>query len=466
MGYAARYFYDSTDSDRQTLHRRIRPSETQFEEQQARWNELRDFLLPALSAQSGHPTRSWLQGSYKFGTQIRPVRKGGEFDIDLGVYYCWEGGPNDGGFRPATLKSFAQTALHAFADENTDVTKVSEPAKRRCCRIHFDADFHIDVPCYHLDPEADERALATESDEWEHSDPKALYQWFTSSFDDALRDRVRRFIRYMKAWSALKLDRSETDPPSSVLLTVLVADVCLEFDGELPSPDDEAFAQIVAGVLTVVSNGKDVRNPVDSSENLAARLSDANWNAFENALATLHEIARGAIDCESEVDACSGWALAFEHFFPLPDEDFLVEEARNLPALRTIPEVSVSARSRDNPSITYQDTNRIGPIRKNCDIDFRVTNAHVMPPGTRYMWVVRNEGGEAEEVNDLGHPAGNGAAAREHSAYNGTHYMDCTAVCGGTVVGIRRVKVTIRGEPAARRNPIRKPSYVRIQDRR
>ena len=199
MGYAAKYFYDSTDSDRQTLHRRIRPSESQFEDQQARWNELRDFLLPVLSAQSGHSTRSWLQGSYKFGTQIRPVRKGEEFDIDLGVYFCWDGNPYQGGFRPATLKSFVQSALLAFAGENADVSSVSEPAKPRCCRIHFQGDFHIDVPCYHLDPDADQRALATEDDEWEYSDPKALYQWFTSTFDDAMRDRVRRFIRYMKA---------------------------------------------------------------------------------------------------------------------------------------------------------------------------------------------------------------------------------------------------------------------------
>lgn len=466
MAYGAKYFYDSTDGDRQTLHRRIRPSEKQFEDQQARWNALRDFLLPALSESSGYPTRSWLQGSYKFGTQIRPVKKGGEFDIDLGVYYCWEGDPNDGESRPATLKSFVQAELHVFVDENNDVTKVSEPPKKRCCRIHFDGDFHIDVPCYHLDPDADQRALATEDDEWEFSDPKALYQWFTSCFDDVLRDRVRRFIRYMKAWTALKLSGIQTDPPSSVLLTVLVTDACLELGDDLPSPEDEAFEQIVAVVRDAISIGQDVRNPVDPSENLAARMSGASWNAFEDALATLGRIALDAIECGSEVDACSIWTLAFDHLFPLPEEHCLLDEVRNLPALRSIPEVSVSAKSRDNPTFNYQGTNRIGPIRKNCSIDFRVTNAGMMPPGTRYTWVVRNEGDEAEEVNDLGHLAGQGPAAEERSAYNGTHYMDCTAICGETVVGIRRVKVTIRGEPAPRRNPIKKPFYVGVRGRR
>ena len=466
MGYAAQYFYDRTDSERQTLHRRIRPSEQQFEDQQARWNALRDFLLPTLSDRSGYPTRSWLQGSYKFGTQIRPVKKGGEFDIDLGVYFCWEGAPDDGEFRPATLKSFVQTKLHAFANENTDVTKVSEPAKPRCCRIHFEGDFHIDVPCYHLDPEADQRALATEDDEWEYSDPKALYQWFISTCDDSRRNRLRRHVRYMKAWTALKLSGSQTDPPSSVLLTVLVTNAFSELGDDLPSPDDEAFEQIVANVRETVSNGQDVRNPVDPSENLAARMNEEGWKAFEDALATLDQIAASAIHCASEAEACSVWALAFEHLFPLPSEERLAEEARNLPALRTIPEVSVRAKSRDNPRFTYQGSNRIGPIRKNCDIDFRVTNTNVMPQGTKYIWVVRNEGDEAEEVNDLGHAAGQGPAAAERSAYNGTHYMDCTAVYGRSVIGIRRVKVTIRGEPAVRRNPIKKPNYVHLRGRR
>ena len=161
-----------------------------------------------------------------------------------------------------------------------------------------------------------------------------------------------------------------------------------------------------------------------------------------------------------------GMGVGVQAPFPLPDEECLAEESRNFPAPRTIPVVSVNAQSWDNPRLTYQGTNRIGPIRKNCDITFQVANAYMMSPGTRYIWVVRNEGDEAEEVNDLGHSAGEGPSANERSAYNGTHYMDCTAVSGGTIIGIRRVKVTISGEPAARRNPIKKPSYVRLRGRR
>lgn len=465
MALASTYFYDSNNADRQTLHRRIRPSESQFNEQQDRWNALKDYLLQKLTEVSGYPTRSWLQGSYKFGTQIRPVRLGDEFDIDLGVYYCWPGEPDDADHEPKTLKSFVQDALKDFAAQNDDVKMVAEPSKPRCCRIHFDGAFHIDVPCYHLDSDADARALATEDNEWEDSDPKALYKWFTSKFDPGPRDRVRRLIRYMKAWVALKLGEN-AERPSSVLITVLVAIAYSAKGDDVQGPEDEAFAEIVGGILDIVSSGQDVRNPVDDSENLAGRMSVDSWQTFVDGLEVLQGIASGAVQCESEAEACSGWARAFEHLFPLPDDEKLEEEACNLPALRTLPQVSVFAVSRDNPRFAYHGTNEIGPIRKNCSITFRITNVDLMPHGTQFVWVVRNEGREAESVNDLGHRAGVGLTAEERSAYNGTHYMDCTAFVSNRIVGIRRVKVTVSGDRAARRTPGKKPRYVSLRGRR
>lgn len=465
MGHASTYFYDSNDADKQTLHRRIRPSDSQCDEQQARWNALQVYLLPKLEEASGYGTRSWLQGSYKFGTQVRPVRSGGEFDIDLGIYYCWRGDATDGRHSPATLKAFVQDALKEFASENDDVKSVAEPPKQRCCRVHFDGSFHIDVPCYHLDADADERALATEKNEWEYSDPKALYEWFKSKFDDTSRDRARRCIRYMKAWAALNLAAS-SDPPPSVLITVLVANALSALGDEACGPDDEVFAQVIESALATVSAAQRIENPVDSSENLAGRMSSESWGAFRNALDALHQIAVKAIKCDTAMDACSTWALAFQHLFPLPDDASLQKEVKNLPALRMQPEVSVRASSRDNNNFRYLGTNEIGPIPKNCTINFRVTNAAYLPPDTQFVWTVRNEGDEAEDINDLGHQAGFGLLAEERSAYNGTHYMDCAAVVRGQLIGVRRVRVIIRDQRAPRRHPLRRPAYVAFRNPR
>lgn len=465
MGKASNYFFDGNDAARQTLHRRITPSDIQYDKQVARWNALADFMKPKLTGASGYSIRSWLQGSYKFGTQVRPTHKGDEFDIDLGMYYCWRGQPNEGDFGPKALKQMVQEALEAFAARNDDVAEVVVPPKTRCCRIRFNGDFHIDVPCYHLDDERDARTLATEDDTWEESDPKSIYKWFTSQFDDYVRTRVRRLVRYIKAWAALKF-RGDQDRPASVLLTVLVAQaVSDDLDENLPGPEDEALDVVLRKVYETVSAIQDVRNPVDPEENLAGRMSAGQWDMFVDQLRQFSEVAAEAVEADDEISACMLWSGSFEYLFPLPDVQPMREEAMQLPALRTLPEVQVNAVSKDNKNLRYSGLNEIGPVPKDCSISFRVSNAGRMPYGTQFYWMVRNEGDEAEDINDLGHKAGQGIEASECSAYNGTHYMDCTALAGGQIVGVRRVPVRIQSFVAPKRNPP-KPAWTTIKGRR
>ena len=61
-------------------------------------------------------------------------------------------------------------------------------------------------------------------------------------------------------------------------------------------------------------------------------------------------------------------------------------------------------------------------------------------------WTVRNEGGEADHIGDLGHiQRGIGMhSAEEGTAYLGKHYMDCVIRLNGTVFAVRRVPVFIK----------------------
>lgn len=98
------------------------------------------------------------------------------------------------------MKAFVQNALVDYQDdEDNEATGVADP-KERCCRIAFAPDFHIDVPCYHLDSERDARMLATETKGWEVSDPKQIYECFKNCQDDVPRKKLRRLIRYLKMW--------------------------------------------------------------------------------------------------------------------------------------------------------------------------------------------------------------------------------------------------------------------------
>jgi hypothetical protein len=57
VGSAASPFYSANDAEKQTLHRRITPSDEQFEEQQDRWNALADHLVADLKERSDYPIR-------------------------------------------------------------------------------------------------------------------------------------------------------------------------------------------------------------------------------------------------------------------------------------------------------------------------------------------------------------------------------------------------------------------------
>jgi hypothetical protein len=86
MGIVASLFF-TNDSEKQTLHRRIIPTDEQRESQKKRWNDLAEYLKEQLREDSAYPIYSWLQGSYKFATQLRPLMENEEFDIDWGFTF-------------------------------------------------------------------------------------------------------------------------------------------------------------------------------------------------------------------------------------------------------------------------------------------------------------------------------------------------------------------------------------------
>jgi hypothetical protein len=465
MGSAASLFYNANDTEKQTLHRRITPSEEQFEEQQDRWNALADHLVAELKRRSEYPIRTWLQGSYKSATQIRPVRMSEEFDIDLGVYFQWEGRPQDGQHGPKTLKRLVQKSLKAYAAANSADVKQVMPPRQRCCRIQFKSSFHIDVPTYHLDDGRDARWLATESDAWENSDPKAIYLWFRDLFDDLARAKVRRHIKYVKAWAAVKFDLNN-GRPSSILLTVLVAEAAKALGSSRLGADDDTLRDILEKIVKRLKGDTKVPNPVDSSENLA-RMTHAQLATFIDKLTSFLNVAERATGKNEELAAADIWQESFEHLFPMPEvTGLLIKAASQLPARSVLPDIKVSAVSRTNAAGHFTGVNRIGPIPKDCDINFEITNPFSLPANSEIFWMVRNEGREAENTNDLGHIAGRGLTARERSAYRGMHYMDCVVKACGQTVGMRRVPVTITGVAMPRRNPLHRPQWVKLRGRR
>ncbi|MBT3982920.1 MAG: hypothetical protein HOE90_16295 [Bacteriovoracaceae bacterium] len=464
MGIAKLLFFNSTDMEKQTLHRRITPSQDQQSEQQERWNDLAEYLVSDLDIRTGCRIRTWIQGSYKFGTQIRPTY-GKEFDIDLGVYFIWNGLPEQGSWEPKQLKDFVQNSLSEYSGEG--VKEVLIPPKEKCSRIMFEGDFHIDAPAYHLNEMNDNRMLATEKNQWEDSDPKAIYVWFKEKFDDTTRSQVRRLIQYFKCWSGQKYNGA-TGGPSSILLTVLIAEAIPNIPSEAIVADDDALLKVVESLLKRLKANPTVYNPVNNTESLIDHLSEQEFGVLINNFEDLRSRAKEALSTSDLLTAIDKWTSIFGHFFPICVDELLKEStaSNQLPIRTFIPEVRVDAVPENNSHRTYSKMNSIGPIPRECKISFNITNQNEIPGDARIEWVVRNEGEEAEYSNDLGHRAGNDIKAEETSRYNGTHYMDCIVKRSGSVIGWRRIPVVIFGPPIPRRNPKKKPAWVNLKKKK
>lgn len=460
MGKAARLFNGAAE---QTLIDRLTPSQDQREFLQAQWNDLVDYLKPTLFDNYGYPISTWLQGSYKFGTLIKPVHKGEEYDVDVGLYFEWE---DDGEATPSPgqLRKWVQQAIISYKGITPELRKVVDPPKERCSRACFDAQFHIDVPVYWLEPSSDTRQLATLSDEWEDSDPKAIYLWFKSFVERPERDQLRRLVRYLKGWAAVAFDGFTDARPSSIVLTVLVAEAFSE-EGLADSnlDDEDALVAVIRSIDERLRASSRVKNPVDTTENLN-RIPEKSWPKFTETLGLLRDAADRAADSDDESGAALAWSEALSFLMPLPEADEVEVVDSSGRALMVLPNIQIDVYARKPERHVATHTNEVPAVSKDCDLKFRIANPHVVPQYATVEWTVRNAGKEADAIGDLGHSniKARGLEAKESTAYFGKHYMDCVIRLNGNVVAVRRVPVNVRAtEYPARNSP--KPSYTRIR---
>jgi hypothetical protein len=464
MGKASNLFF-STDNERETLYARIVPTEDHTTFLQENWNKLAEFLRYELQEISGFPIRTWLQGSYKFATVIRPLSLHDEYDVDLGIYFCWA---SDERANPAPeqLKQWVQTCVMSFSQKEPAVKEVEQPPKERCSRIRYQKQFHIDIPAYHLDEEKDRRLLATATKGWEVSDPKALFLWFADQAENPERAQLRRLARYLKAWAMLAFRENLNARPSSILLTVLGTEAFLALRN-VERDDEDAFCAVVEAIHLRLKGNTVVLNPVNKDENLN-RLDQQALNTFLTSLASLVDVCSRALETEDEGAAALIWDEAFSYLFPLPQEDTSVEfdDAGNGRAVTVAPVIDVDVRDGSGNFLgTFRD--EVPPVPKSCRLKFRIINPSVIPPWATIDWVVRNEGDDAASVSDIGH-AKRGTRDfenEERTAYNGRHFMDCIIRANGQVISVKRVPVYIK-EPTFQKQLPRKPYYRRFIERR
>lgn len=462
MGEAARLFNGAAD---QTLIGRVTPTTEQREFLQEQWNAMAEHLKNALSIRHGYTISTWIQGSYKYATLIKPVHAEEEYDVDVGVYFQWSD-EEDIEPTPKQLRDWVQAELLEYKKTCDELNKVEVPAKERCSRASYVRQFHIDTPVYHLDLDTDKRRLACFSDKWEDSDPKTIYQWFKNAVSGDDRDQLRRLVRYLKAWAAVSFNDSPDSRPSSIFLTVTATEAYQDLwtSRFLGMADDNALIAVIKKLHDRFFDDRKVANPVKNDEDLN-RMSSDGWNGFIPRLAALLDVAERADDAADEASAALIWSEAFSFLMPLPETDQVevVDEGSGR-AIMQLPEIDIEVFSRNPRTLVARHRNEVPGVAKDCDLVFTIVNPHVVPEFANVEWTVRNEGEEADAKSDLGHRrvGMRMVFSEEHTAYVGRHFMDCVVRVNGQVYAVRRVPVTIRSVHHVPRNPP-PPAYTKIR---
>jgi hypothetical protein len=449
----------------QTLIGRVTPTSDQRAFLQDHWNGLADHLKRELRVKHGYTVSTWLQGSYKYATLIKPVHAEEAYDVDVGVYFEW-GDEQDAQPTPRQLRDWVQDELLVYERMCDDLRSVEDPPKQRCSRALYVRQFHIDTPVYHLHPQRGVRRLACWSNEWENSDPKLLYKWFRDAVTGDDREQLRRLIRYLKAWAAVSFDDILESRPSSIFLTALITEEYqrLWLQRLLGWADDDALIAIIKAVHSRLIVDPRVFNPVNRREDLN-RLSKDGWDGFVPQLDALLDIARRADDATDEAAAALIWSEAFSFLMPLPETDQVeVVDHDSGRALMQLPEIDVEVYARNPRRFIAKYRNEVPGVAKDCDLVFTIVNPHVVPQFATVEWTVRNQGEDADWRSDLGHRSIGirMLTANEHTAYIGSHYMDCIVRFNGQVFAVRRVPVRVRDVQHNLRNPSR-PAYTKLR---
>ncbi|PZP27554.1 MAG: hypothetical protein DI603_21670 [Roseateles depolymerans] len=468
MGHASSLFNGAGE---QTLISRVSPTAQQREFLQTSWNALAEHLKGSLKAKHGYTISTWLQGSYKYGTLIKPVHPGEEYDVDLGVYFEWGTGAEA---EPAAdqLRRWVQQDLVEYQRQCADMRSVAEPPKERCSRASYEHQFHIDTPVYHLNTDTDKRRLACLTKGWEASDPKAFYKWFRDARTGSEREQLRRVIRYLKAWAALSFDDIPDSRPSSILLTVLATEAYpgIGFSLLFGVDDDDALISIIRTMHGRLHRSRVVQNPSTKDQEDLNRMSDEAWDAFLPRLDALLDIADRAADAADEGAAALTWTEAFSFLMPLPnvDEVELVDE-RTSRAVMQLPDIEIAVYTGTGAQrrLVTRHMNQVAGVIKGCTLVFTIANPFIVPQYATVEWTVRNRGGDADDQSDLGHRkiGMRLLEVEERAEYLGTHHMDCIVRVNGQVYAARRVAVTINaGQHRVNSSPI--PSYTRLRLKR
>lgn len=242
----------------------------------------------------------WIQGSYKMKTSIRT--KDDTCDLDDGVYFFTE--PEISG------EALQKRILRAV----TGITKTDPVHKKKCVRVIYSSDFHIDLPVYWRKSKEDDfenSKLAVRGSDFEESDPKKFVDWFEGEKDD--NRQLVRIIKYLKAWG----DNVRNKMPSGLAMTLLA---CYEVQYDVR--DDKALLNTLKAIRNRLEWNWSLDMPTCPWDDLFESIGDEKKEYILEKLDEFITDAESAVEELNELKASKLWRKHLGTRFPEgKDED-------------------------------------------------------------------------------------------------------------------------------------------------
>ncbi|WP_452222238.1 CBASS cGAMP synthase [Lacinutrix salivirga] len=269
----------------------------------------------------------YIQGSYKMKTTI--VTKDDDCDLDDGVYFKREVGVTG-----TTLQKWVKDAV-------TGATSADPQHRKRCVRVIYAADYHIDFPVYYFQEDWEHPRLAVKDEELQESDPKEVIDWFAGAKDE--NGQLVRVVKFLKGWGDFKRNKM----PSGLAMCIL-AEKNIKYNDR----DDISIKETLETIKTTLNNSFECIVPGTPYDDLFSDYDDSRKNNFLSNLDDFIKDATKAVEDEpNQLKSSKLWRKHFGDKFPLgADEDVDAKEKALLAQSASI--LSGTAHTKRDGSIS------------------------------------------------------------------------------------------------------------------
>ena len=284
------------------FHEKITLSTSKRDELIRGRNSIRDDIRDSFSDNSRKKPSFRMQGSFSMKTTINPINEN-EYDLDDGIYIK--------GYDDKSKDEWPDAGVvHDWIIDAVNGRTSSAPEnKTSCVRVRYAHGYHIDLPSYIISGET--CYLATKSDGWQESDPKAFKEWFmnyVTNYPISYGEPLRRTVKYLKAWR----DYCGVDL-ESITITILATNNFSSYSGR----DDKAVLNTVKKIHTSLSTSFTCRKPVYPFEDLLDEYNESEKEKVLNALSSLESVLSEALEEDDEKKASEKVRTVYGNRFPL-----------------------------------------------------------------------------------------------------------------------------------------------------